>query len=286
MADVRNVSVPTPQFNYKDWTVDVNWTYDDEWTAHHAYVWDVKVNEPITIRENYFKEASCKLKDSFSLTDSEKIVYSFDLNKQTKIKISESLLPQLTFIRKYSESLKVKSVNGNTVELPFNTKFSIYDSLGRSGQGVVSDIIFEQGEWTMDSVTDMMLKGKPAGYTNFMPFIYGDYTYKDAIFRTIMESDGGSKAVIEQYKITVDVPDVTDRGSAEVIDKNYDLRVKFNKTFLTAPEVVVTMRSGASGAPIAPYVVAIDEKGFDVHLLNAITGQKTTGKFIWTATGY
>lgn len=288
MADVRNksVNVPTPQFNYKDWTVDVSWTYDDDWTAHHAYQWAVNVNESLNIREsNINKDPSIKVNDSFSIKNT-KVVHSIGVNKKVNIRVQDHLLPQLTFIRKYAETIGCHSLNGNTVTKPFSEEFSAYDSLNRSGQGVVSDIIFESGEWTMDEVTNMMMKGKPAGYTNFKPFISGDYTFQDALFRTVLDSDGGTKAVIEQFKIAIDVPDVSDRGSAELVDKNYNLRVDFYKKFHTAPEVNVTMRSGVSSAPITPIIVSIDEKGFVMYLINALTGEKATGKFIWTAVGY
>lgn len=285
MADTRSVDIPTDTPVYKCWADDGDWTVDQNWTWHFAYEWLVNVTEPFGLTLTLLnKDPQTILHDSFAVSD--KSVWDFGLNKYESVNLAESLTPALSFVRDFYEILDIQPVEGNTMELPFAEKMAFYDALVRGAQGVVSDICFETGTWTMDLMEEAMHKGKHVGYENFKPFIYGDYTYDKALFRTVLVAESKDRAVLEQFQITVDVPDLTDRGAAEVIDKNYDLQVDFNKNFHVAPEVSVTMRAGTSGEPIAPNITEITEEYFKVHLINAITGEKTVGRFVWTAAGY
>lgn len=240
--------------------------------------------EPLNFKERPQRLTTKYLADTFSLKDSYK--HEFGLHQYRTLKIAEELNRAIGFQRRYAETLSFAENCSHLYGLEKAEQITLYDTLVRNAQGVLSDIFFEQGEWDIDELQKYMLKGKHVGYEHFRPFIYGDYTYEKALFRTALDAAGADRALLEQFQIAVDVPDITDRGSAEATDKNFDLDVKFNKKFHIAPEVTVTMRSGMSDKPVVATIVGIDETHFELFLQNALTGERTTGRFIWTAVGY
>lgn len=289
MAKNRSVDIPNNSPTYKSWQSSngANWTVERNWTWHEVYEWILNVGEIFSINRTSLKKdpESC-LFDSFAVTDSGKKVYEVSLAKAESVAFAESYTPALSFIRAFDETIKVVPKVGKTPELPFTDTITFFDTLVRPAQGVLSDILFEPGTWTVESMQNAMLKGKHVGYENFKPFIYGDYTYDKALFRVALDATSEDRAVLEQFQIAVDVPDMVDRGSAEITDKNYDEVIEFNKNFHIAPEVTVTMRSGASGEPLIPEITETTEDHFKVHLINALTGERAVGRFIWSAVGY
>lgn len=240
--------------------------------------------ESLSFKERPQRLTIKRLVDKFSLKDAYK--HAFGLYQYRTLKIAEELSRAIGFQRRYTEALSFTENCKHLYGLEKAEQITFYDTLVRNAQGVLSDIFFEQGEWNIDELQKYMLKGKHVGYEHFKPFIYGDYTYEKALFRTALDAAGADRALLEQFQIAVDVPDITDRGSAEVTDKNFNLDVKFNKKFHIAPEVTVTMRSGTSDKPVVATIVSIDETHFELFLQNALTGERTTGRFIWTAVGY
>lgn len=288
MANNRSIDIPNNTPTYKSWQSSdgANWTIERNWTWHNPYEWILNVGEVFSCKEqSIVTDVDLSLQDAFVVAD-KRPVFEYSSALSDRLKIVDKVQFAASFICNVAENVRIACHHANTVELPFNSSFGMFDALTRSAQGVVSDLLFENGEWTMDSLRNAMLKGKHVGYDNFRPFIYGDYTYDSALFRTVLEATSEDRAVLEQFQITVDVPDMVDRGSAEVEDKNFDLQVEFNKNFHIAPEVTITMRAGTSAEPVVPEVVETTETYFKVHLINAITGEKTTGRFIWSAVGY
>ena len=286
MVDKKDVVLPNERPRNKTWQETANWTINQNWTWHDVWHWDLQVRETLFVNEETNKVYNKPLKDSFSVAD-RRLACQYHLSKQEKVRLVDVMKTSSGFYRDYYETIKIKPVNGNHYSMYKKDSFSIYDALIRAGQGVFSDILFEDAtKWTMEEMKDYMFKGRHVGYDHFRPFIYGDYTYQKALFRTAIDAASADRALLEQFQIAVDVPDIVDRGAAEVVDKNFDLRVNFNKFFNNAPEVTVTMRAGSSAKPVVANITGIDEKGFTVHLINALTGEKTEGRFIWTAVGY
>lgn len=287
MAD--NVEIPNNSPEFHSWaSVDgsCSWVVEQNWTYHKAYDWILNVAESILIDEARIKKDPCKVCfESFGVADS-KFVCSYDLNKYEKLNVVDKVSFSTSFIKKFAESIAFTESPCNWPSLPFNEAFSIFDTLIRPANGIVSDMIFESGNWDIDSMQSAMLKGKHAGYECFKPFIYGDYTYDKALFRTVLEASNADRAIIEQFKIEVDVPDLNDRGSEEVTDAHAGRKVYFNKGYHIAPEVTITMRTGVSGVPVVPVIEEITEEYFTMYLMNSVTGERETGTFIWNAIGY
>lgn len=288
MAKNRSVDIPNTTPTYKTWESSngANWTVERNWTWHEVYEWVLNVGEIFSVKPSYKKDPTKELSDAFVVTDSDKKVYEILLHKPEHLAFTEELKPSLSFLRWFDESITLIETPSKHPELPFNDSFAMFDTLARSAQGVLSDILFESGSWTVESMQEAMLRGKHVGYENFKPFVYGDYTYDKALFRVALDATSEDRAVLEQFQITVDVPDMVDRGSAEISDKNYDETIEFNKNFHVAPEVTVTIRAGVSGTPLTPEITETTEDHFKVHLINTLTGERSLGRFTWTAVGY
>lgn len=222
--------------------------------------------------------------DSFGITDF--VAKKSAIVKSLTINFVEEHENKVVFDRKFEDGIIFNSLTINDVDAQYAELLKIYDAILEPGSGVVSELLFEEGTWDLESVEKYMMRGKPVGHEYFKQFIYGDYTYERALFRVSLDASETDRALLEQFQIAVDVPDLVDRGSAEVEDRNVDLVVKFYKDFHIAPEVTVTMRAGDSATPVVAEITNITEESFTVHLLNALTGERTTGRFIWTAVGY
>lgn len=270
---------------YENWYRTENWTIDRNWLWGDAWVWDLEVNERTAFAERCIKDLSQSLKDAFKLVDQRPRFEATKAHYDT-VKVVDVMDRSLSFIKKFSESVHFAEGNDKHIEPAYFEKVNFYDTMIRGARGVISDILFESGTWSIEEMEKYLLKGKHVGYEHFKPFIYGDYTYQNALFRVALDATGVDRAMLEQFQISVDVPDMVDRGSAEIVDKNFDLTVEFNKAFHVAPEVTATMRSGSSAEPVVANIVNITETSFTLYLLNALTGEKTTGTFIWTAVGY
>ena len=270
---------------YENWYHTENWTVDRNWLWGDAWIWQLQVQEIVVVDEVCAKSFLCDLEDSFCIVDQRP---RFEATKAyyAPLKIVGVMDRSLSFIKKFSESVHFAEIDGKDIEPAYFEAVSFYDTMIRGARGVLSDMLFETGSWTLEEMEKYLLKGKHVGYEHFKPFIYGDYTYENALFRVALNAKGVDRAMLEQFQISVDVPDMVDRGSAEIVDKNFDLTVEFNKPFHVAPEVTVTMRSGSSAEPVVANITNITETSFTLYLLNALTGEKTTGTFIWTAVGY
>lgn len=270
---------------YRDWREPANWTVDQNWLWGDAWIWSLNVNEKVKFAEKSVREITKSIDEELAIADA-RPRFEYSYVHYQNLGITDSVKNTLTFIRKFSETVRFVESVKKDVTKPVKEKFSIFDTMMRPAQGVISDLLFEEGSWTLDELDKYIRKGKHVGYEHFKPFINGDYNYEKALFRSVFDALSSDRAMLEQFKVTIDVPDLIDRGAAEISDKNADLKIQFTKNFHVAPEVTITMRSGSSLAPVVPEVVSVTEEQFTMRLLNALTGERTTGSFIWTAVGY
>ena len=243
-------------------------------------------DEAFALKQGFAKDVEKEsFQEKFGVVDSAPIFLQ-GVNCFETLKTSDKIAFKTSYILSLKDSWKTKETISNNPSLPFSSSFGMVDGMKMPANGIYSDLMFEDGEWSMASMKTYMFKGKHVGYENFKTFIAGDYTYDKALFRTTISTETADRGLIEQWQLTVDVPDISDRGSAEVKDANFELTVNFNKTFHIAPEVVCTMRSGSSNEPITVNISTITETYFKVSLINSLTGKTTTGRFIWSAQGY
>jgi len=126
--------------------------------------------------------------------------------------------------------------------------------------------------------------GHPPGYTDFRDFIQGDYTYQRALFRAILKSRNSDRGFIDALRVTVDVPDVFDRGTVQITDAQAGAVIGFARIFRVPPEVTMTHKGGTVVA-IPRLSSAVTRTGFTAILENT-AGTRVTGTFTWIAQGY
>jgi hypothetical protein len=130
------------------------------------------------------------------------------------------------------------------------------------------------------------LKGDaPVGFQPFQTFYPGDYQYSEAVFRLSMESTSGDRGVVEKLSITVDVPDIFDRG-LQLLNAGGVVRVYFARKFHVPPVVVVSVES-ASDACVAKFDPAtVTKMYFDCFLERVTDKVKIAGALTWAAHAY
>ena len=84
--------------------------------------------------------------------------------------------------------------------------------------------------------------------------------------------------------MTVDFPDIFDRGTAQIADLAAGASIYFSRSFRVAPEVTMTHKGGTAVA-IPRLLGAVTTTGFTAVLENS-SGTRVTGSFTWIAQGY
>ena len=154
----------------------------------------------------------------------------------------------------------------------------------RRANGVISDMIVGTTEITEQDFAAIVEAGHPPGYTDFRDFIQGDYTYRRALFRAILNSRNSDRGFIDALRVTVDVPDIFDRGTVQIADAAAGASISFSRSFRVAPEVTMTHKGGTAVA-IPRLLGAATTTGFTAVLENS-SGTRVTGSFTWIAQGY
>lgn len=240
-----------------------------------------------------FAVAETKVNKDFNKNVEDKIFFAEHLAKDAEHVVFEALQlldqcdRQIAWIRNYSENYTVAETTvEKDIDVYKSQTLNFYDAIKEVARGVISDLFFQEGIWTKESLDKFMRNGgRHVGYTTFREFITGDYEYQKALFRLALEATTADRALVEQIDVAIDVDDVYDRGSTSVTDKNYGATVHFSREFSIAPEVTVTMRGGNALEAIRPIVSNVSTTGFTVMLYD-VEGNKTTGTFTWTAAGY
>lgn len=245
-----------------------------------AYI--LRVAESFSFTEVAAKATTKPLRESFSTTDAL-------VKKQVK-SISEAFGFAETFGRtvafklslaegfSFTESLK----RAQTLKL--SEALSFAEQYRRHANGVVSDILIATTEITEQDFLDIFESGHPPGYTNFRDFIQGDYTYQKALFRAILTSSNADRGYIDGLRVTVDVPDIFDRGTASVVNAAAGVMVGFVRQFRVPPEVTLTFKGGTTVA-IPRILGSVSTTGFTAVLENT-SGTRVTGLISWVAQGY
>lgn len=150
----------------------------------------------------------------------------------------------------------------------------------RHANAVLSDIVLKNGEMTMD---EFVALATPEGFESFRDFIAGDLEYQDALVKIILEAGVTTgRPLIDQWTLNVDVPDVPDRGTANVTAST--TRVTFNRAYHYPPEVTVTVKGGTGEVPTPRIAGEITKTYFDVELVNS-SGALVAGVVGWTSIG-
>lgn len=245
-----------------------------------AYI--LRVAESLSFAEVAGKATIKPFSESFTTTDA-------FAKKQIK-SISEAFSFAETFGRTVAFKVSIADGFGFTERLKRAQTLKLSEALSfaeqyrRHANGVVSDMLIATTEITDQDFLDIFEAGHPPGYTNFRDFIQGDYTYQKALFRAILTSTNADRGYIDGLRVTVDVPDIFDRGTASVTNAATGVSVSFARVFRVTPEVTLTFKGGTSVA-IPRILGLVNTTGFTAVLENT-SGTRVTGLISWVAQGY
>jgi hypothetical protein len=199
------------------------------------------------------------------------------------------------------------SSNWNTVNVPCNNVYAVnadetwatpdgpqfqntkmlyeswqtHDAYRKHANAVISDLIASSVDMQLSDFQTLLSNGAPPGFSNFVPYMVGDYTYQDALFKVAITSSPSALAELADVSLTVQAVDVLDKGVVTISNAG-TITVNFARTFQTNPVVALTLMNGSIGSP---NVLSVSTTGFTAQILNA-SQQPTTGTLSWTAMGY
>jgi hypothetical protein len=178
-----------------------------------AYI--LRVAENLSIAEKPAKAMTKPQSESFGMSDA--LARSQVKRVAEAFSFAESLGRTVAYRLAISEGFPIGEALRRAQTLKLSEALSLAEQYRRRANGVISDMIVASTEITAQDFMDILESGHPPGYTNFRDFIQGDYTYQRALFRAILTSSNADRGYIDGLRVTVDVPDVFDRGTAQVV---------------------------------------------------------------------
>lgn len=242
-------------------------------------------SESIVFAELPSNQAGKSISESFAFSESQNSTYG--LNPSEALTFAESMNRVNSFIRNFAETLTFAELLGKTYGLNKAEAMAIADSIRRQGDLVISDMMVSSSDMTLDDFKDFLAYGNVPGYEKWKDFIPGDYEYREAMIRIVLQSKNADRGLLTDLQACVDVPDLIDRGSATVTNAVAGITVTYNRTFHIVPEITLAARGGIGGNPVAPEFYGTPTKySFTVRLRDTVTGAYVTGPFTWAAHGY
>lgn len=240
------------------------------------------ISENLGFSEGLGKHTTRPLAESFQLAES--ATKSAVKNVSEALFIAEAFGRTVAYRRAINEGLILSDALSRAYGLNVDEALDLADQYRRRANGVVSDMIVAASAITEQDFIDIMEAGHPPGFTDFRDFIQGDHTYRRALFRAILKSQNADRGFIDGLRVTVDVPDVFDRGSEQITAAAAGVTVNFTRTFRVPPEVTITHKGGTVVA-VPKLVGAVTTTGFSAVLEDS-SGARVTGSFTWVAQGY
>jgi hypothetical protein len=242
----------------------------------------LRVGESFSFVETPSKSVIKPQSESFGFTEG--------LSKSQIKRVSESFVfaevfgRTVAYRKSISEGFTIGEALRRAQTLKLAEALNLAEQYRRRANGIISDMIVASTEITEQDFMGILESGHPPGYTNFRDFIQGDYTYQRALFRAILTSSNADRGYIDGLRVTVDVPDVFDRGTAQVSNAANGVTVYFSRQFRVAPEVTLTFKGGSTVA-VPRILGAVSITGFTAVLENT-SGTRVTGAISWVAQGY
>jgi len=156
----------------------------------------------------------------------------------------------------------------------------------RKGNSAFSEISILSTGISIVEFQDLVSSGSPAGYQKFRKFIAGDYKYRYAKFRSVLETLSNTNTpVVDNLKIVVDVPDIHNRGTAIITNAATGVAVTYYREYTVSnPDTVIAFKGGIGGVA-SPEITNESLLGFTVKLIDT-TGTYITGSVTWASDGY
>jgi len=257
----------------------------ESFAVSDSTVWSYRqwLDEPLSIGSFAGKLSSKSLSESLSITES--CDNHFGMNVEVSLTFAESILNSVGYIRQFDESLTIAELASNRFGQNISQQFSIIDAWRRAADMVISDMIVGNGDMFIEDFDEFIRYGGAPGYTKWRDFVPGDYEYQEALVRVVLESKNSDRGMLTGLQMSVDVPDLIDRGSATITNASTGITVNFAKTFHIVPEITLATKGGVDGTTLTPNLVSATKTGF-VAKMKDQTGAFATGSFTWAAHGY
>lgn len=158
--------------------------------------------------------------------------------------------------------------------------------IANAGQ-VIGDIRFYD---KVLNETDYDATITPFGYGKWRELVTGDYIYEKALCKYSMQASlNADRPNTRTYIHKVDVPDVVDKGVAELTKTNQPLFVRFSleevRKFHIVPELNVNIKS-YSGVGTTPLVIPYNTTTEGFYVTMKADGEFVEGSISWSARGY
>ena len=213
----------------------------------------------------------------------DKLSKDIRVGKAENLAFAEAFGRTLAYKRRIAEGLRVADALSKAYRMSVAEALGLVDVYLRNSNAVVSDMLVSNQDITFEDFLRVVDAGRVPGYTDFRTFVQGDYEYSEAIFRVLLEATSGDRGSISELKVSVDVPDVFDRGLAMITDAQNGLYVEFARPFHIVPEMSMLLKGGTVLA--FPRLTTLDEFGFTVKLFDK-NEVAVTGSVSWAAHGY
>ena len=242
----------------------------------------LRISEGLSVSDLASKQVRKPFSEAFGTSD--KAARKSIKRVAEAVAIGEALGRTVAYRRYLTEGFSVSDSLRRALRLNVREALALAEQYRRHANGVISDMLVASTEITEQDFAAIVEAGHPPGYTDFRDFIQGDYTYRRALFRAILNSRNSDRGFIDALRVTVDVPDIFDRGTAQIADAAAGVAIYFSRNFRVPPEVTMTHKGGSTVA-IPRLLGAVTTTGFTAVLENS-TGTRVTGSFTWIAQGY
>lgn len=233
------------------------------------------------------KSGSKGLADGWNTTDAAERQFTKSIAET--LHTVDVLTRAITYSRAINEGFSVAAAISKAVSLTPQEIFHLVDQFLRRGHAVFSDLKIGNTPLTDVQFNQELIFGGPAGFADWKPFVAGDYQFEKAAIRYIVQSLTSDRPRITAMKVTVDVPDIHDRGTASIAAGPGYTFVPFNRAFTStaAMEVTCTLKGGTVVAvPRIKDPSGLTTTGFFVRLEDVAGGTFPAGTISWTAIGY
>lgn len=244
--------------------------------------------ENAKITDKAFKEMTSEQKECAVLT--EFLSKSILALKTENLSLNDNFKRSVDFIRNVSEGFITGDDLRKTFGLNKRESIEVLDAFIRACNSIIADIAIDSEELDINKFLNIVKT--PQGYTPFQEFNVGDYEYKEALIRFIIEvAEAQSEPLVRDVEHNVDIEEVIDRGIVSITDATAPTKIFFNKTYYTPPFVQVTLKGGSTvDSGVYPNILSTDQKigvkrYFEIELINS-RGERTIGVISWTSTGY
>lgn len=241
----------------------------------------IRASETLGITEDNAYTVSQALSEAFTMAD--ELAKQFTFADDEAFGVADKIFGRASYIRSWLEGVAVADTIAKTGKLGKEEAAQLLDYFIRNANGVIGDISFFTTAYGLAEF-EAQAQAAPTGFTEFVPFLAGEHTFGEALFKTTLEAATTmTRPRLTSLVAAVDVPDVTEQGVVTV--QVGGTHVTYAKKFFKAPSVKVTIKAGV--ALCIPRISNETETGFDLKLESlANPGTYISGVATWSSEGY